>query len=136
MVKVSTSCLPNEYQCGVTCIDLGRRCDTRPDCPDGEDEEDCETYECPVTHFKCDNHFCVPSELVCDFDDHCGDGSDEHQCRHRDPTGDYYVPGTPSDDGWVALCTPGERGEEEMPLKSIQEDYFKIPLECCCRRLR
>ncbi|XP_071549649.1 uncharacterized protein [Panulirus ornatus] len=76
-------CLPNEFQCAETCIDLVHRCNTIPDCPDGTDEDKCETFMCPVTHFKCNNHFCVPSEDVCDFHDHCGDGSDEHQCHHR-----------------------------------------------------
>ncbi|XP_068222848.1 G-protein coupled receptor GRL101-like [Palaemon carinicauda] len=77
-------CLPNEYQCDETCIDLVHRCDMVLDCPDGADERNCETYVCPATHFKCNNHFCVPTEQVCDFHDHCGDGSDEHQCHHRE----------------------------------------------------
>ncbi|XP_042207476.1 G-protein coupled receptor GRL101-like [Homarus americanus] len=76
-------CLPNEYQCGETCIDLVRRCDTHPDCPDAADEVNCETYACPVSYFKCNNHYCVPSEHVCDFYDHCGDASDELECHHR-----------------------------------------------------
>ncbi|XP_064080613.1 G-protein coupled receptor GRL101-like [Macrobrachium nipponense] len=77
-------CLPNEFQCDETCIDLVHRCDMVMDCPDGADERNCETYVCPATHFKCNNHFCVPTENVCDFHDHCGDGSDEHQCHHRE----------------------------------------------------
>ncbi|XP_069948174.1 G-protein coupled receptor GRL101 isoform X2 [Cherax quadricarinatus] len=77
-------CLPNEYQCGETCIDNMRLCDTRIDCVDAADEANCETYACPVGHFKCNNHFCVPSEHVCDFHDHCGDGSDEQECHHRE----------------------------------------------------
>lgn len=39
-----------------------------------------ETHVCPITHFKCANYFCVPTDKVCDFKDDCGDGSDEHQC--------------------------------------------------------
>ncbi|XP_069171358.1 G-protein coupled receptor GRL101 isoform X3 [Procambarus clarkii] len=77
-------CLPNEYQCGETCIDQMRRCDTRQDCADAADETSCETFACPVSHFKCNNHYCVPSEHVCDFHDHCGDGSDELECHHRE----------------------------------------------------
>ncbi|XP_045121352.1 LOW QUALITY PROTEIN: G-protein coupled receptor GRL101-like [Portunus trituberculatus] len=76
-------CLPNEFECKDSCIDETRRCDTFRDCPDGADELNCDTYVCPATFFKCNNHFCVPSELVCDFDDHCGDGSDEQLCHHR-----------------------------------------------------
>ncbi|XP_069171156.1 G-protein coupled receptor GRL101 [Procambarus clarkii] len=76
-------CLPNEFQCGASCIDLVYRCDTFPHCSEGQDEHHCETFVCPASHFKCNNHFCVPSEQVCDFHDHCGDGSDEHHCHHR-----------------------------------------------------
>jgi Low-density lipoprotein receptor domain class A. len=39
-----------------------------------------EAYVCPVTHFKCNNHFCIPSDKVCNFVDDCGDGSDENKC--------------------------------------------------------
>ena len=39
-----------------------------------------EAYVCPVTHFKCNNHFCIPSDKVCNFFDDCGDGSDENKC--------------------------------------------------------
>jgi hypothetical protein len=39
-----------------------------------------ETYVCPVTHFKCNNHFCIPGDNVCNFVDDCGDGSDENKC--------------------------------------------------------
>lgn len=39
-----------------------------------------ETHVCPITHFKCANYFCVPTDKVCDFNDDCGDGSDELQC--------------------------------------------------------
>ena len=39
-----------------------------------------ETYVCPETHFKCNNHFCIPTENVCDFQDNCGDNSDEEAC--------------------------------------------------------
>nr|CAD7568120.1 unnamed protein product [Timema californicum] len=39
-----------------------------------------ESFVCPVTHFKCLNHLCVPVDDVCNFVDDCGDGSDEHKC--------------------------------------------------------
>lgn len=38
-------------------------------------------YNCPQTHTKCDNHFCVSRDKWCDFVDDCGDNSDEAICR-------------------------------------------------------
>uniref|UniRef100_T1IEK6 Uncharacterized protein n=1 Tax=Rhodnius prolixus TaxID=13249 RepID=T1IEK6_RHOPR len=39
---VSTSgCLPNEFRCTNTCVDLVKRCDRKADCPNAEDELDC-----------------------------------------------------------------------------------------------
>ena len=39
-----------------------------------------ETYSCPETHSKCENHKCIPNEAVCDFNDDCGDNSEETNC--------------------------------------------------------
>ncbi|KAG8275825.1 hypothetical protein J6590_078380 [Homalodisca vitripennis] len=75
-------CLANEFSCGNSCVALVKRCDRHLDCFHGEDEEDCNTYKCPPTHFNCNNHFCVPLHSVCDFIDHCGDGSDEINCQN------------------------------------------------------
>lgn len=44
-----------------------------------------EVYECPSTHSKCQNHFCVPRDVLCNFKNDCGDGSDEENC------GKFYV---------------------------------------------
>ncbi|KAG8295628.1 hypothetical protein J6590_075907 [Homalodisca vitripennis] len=76
-------CLANEFRCSNSCVALVRRCDRHQDCETGEDEEDCQSYLCPITHYKCKNHFCVPLHSVCDFSDDCGDGSDELGCPHR-----------------------------------------------------
>ncbi|KAL4218463.1 hypothetical protein ACF0H5_023197 [Mactra antiquata] len=77
-------CLPNEFQCNSTsCIDVIKRCDRHPDCHDGEDEINCETYMCPETHSKCANHYCVPNEDLCNYDNDCGDNSDEENCDYR-----------------------------------------------------
>uniref|UniRef100_T1JCU6 EGF-like domain-containing protein n=1 Tax=Strigamia maritima TaxID=126957 RepID=T1JCU6_STRMM len=76
-------CLPNEFFCNGTCIDSMLRCDTKSDCSDGSDEDDCKTYLCPYTHFKCNNHFCIAGDSVCNFVNDCGDNSDEQNCLHR-----------------------------------------------------
>ncbi|XP_042874255.1 G-protein coupled receptor GRL101-like isoform X2 [Penaeus japonicus] len=82
-------CLETEYECKDICIDKLSRCDNMKDCEDGEDEEDCDTWPCPMHHFKCNNSKCIPSVAVCNFVDNCGDGSDEsvcpnHKCFHPD----------------------------------------------------
>ncbi|XP_075225702.1 G-protein coupled receptor GRL101-like [Lycorma delicatula] len=76
-------CLPNEFRCSNSCVDLVKRCDRHKDCEGGEDEQECNTYLCPVTHFKCTNHFCIPLDSFCDFKDDCGDNSDEIMCERR-----------------------------------------------------
>lgn len=38
-----------------------------------------DTYTCPKTHFKCQNHFCIPNVNTCDFVNDCGDNSDEYE---------------------------------------------------------
>ncbi|XP_069175478.1 G-protein coupled receptor GRL101 [Procambarus clarkii] len=76
-------CLPDEYQCRNTCIDALKRCDTESNCDGGEDEQHCETWVCPASHYKCTNGLCVPSYAVCNFVDDCHDNSDEQQCHYR-----------------------------------------------------
>ncbi|XP_069184939.1 G-protein coupled receptor GRL101 isoform X2 [Procambarus clarkii] len=78
-------CKPGEYQCQDTCIDALWRCDTVEDCDGGEDEEHCETWECPVSHYKCTNGLCIQSDAVCNFVDDCHDGSDEDSDAHKCP---------------------------------------------------
>nr|ARK36624.1 G-protein coupled receptor GRL101 [Sagmariasus verreauxi] len=106
-------CLPNEYQCRDECIDILRRCDTTRDCTAGEDEEHCETWVCPMSHYKCTNGLCVPSYAVCNFVDDCGDASDEHNCHYRKcfysefkcDNGDCIRPGLVCDD--IQDCSDG-----------------------------
>ncbi|XP_014663557.1 PREDICTED: G-protein coupled receptor GRL101-like [Priapulus caudatus] len=80
-------CMENEFQCNDTCIDILFRCDGKIDCGDNKDEDDCESYVCPLSHIKCDNHKCVWSDKVCDYVDDCGDGSDEKNCQVQEHVG-------------------------------------------------
>ncbi|XP_034667265.1 basement membrane-specific heparan sulfate proteoglycan core protein isoform X12 [Drosophila subobscura] len=78
----SPECQPNEYRCrSGHCIDAGKRCDYRVDCPDGDDEnEECRT-ECKEHEFLCfDRQFCINATQHCDGYYDCKDFSDEQNC--------------------------------------------------------
>ncbi|XP_034139577.1 basement membrane-specific heparan sulfate proteoglycan core protein isoform X23 [Drosophila guanche] len=78
----SPECQPNEYRCrSGHCIDAGKRCDYRVDCPDGDDEnEECRT-ECKDHEFLCfDRQFCINATQHCDGYYDCKDFSDEQNC--------------------------------------------------------
>ncbi|XP_046578540.1 G-protein coupled receptor GRL101-like [Haliotis rubra] len=67
------------------CINRTLVCNGISECPDGRDESplECVTYECPSTHFKCNNDFCIPKDKMCNFIDDCQDNSDEINCNRR-----------------------------------------------------
>ncbi|XP_015042334.2 basement membrane-specific heparan sulfate proteoglycan core protein isoform X26 [Drosophila pseudoobscura] len=77
----SPECQPNEYRCrSGHCIDAGKRCDYRVDCPDGDDEnEECPRVACPWHTMAC-NGTCVNRRIRCDGKRDCSDGRDERDC--------------------------------------------------------
>ncbi|XP_038077374.1 low-density lipoprotein receptor-related protein 2-like [Patiria miniata] len=57
------------------CIPLRKKCDRRPDCYEGEDEDDC---ECKKSEFRCKRRGgCIAKTRVCDGRADCFDKSDE-----------------------------------------------------------
>ncbi|XP_050705682.1 very low-density lipoprotein receptor-like isoform X1 [Eriocheir sinensis] len=52
-------------------------CDGNRDCPDGDDEQDC---ECSADKFLCDKTKCIPNTWLCDGDEDCEDKTDEQDC--------------------------------------------------------
>ena len=63
-------CAQGEVPCGgqnqTGCVNAQWICDGEQDCPDGGDEEDCESRACEPNRFRCENDKCVLWSSVCD----------------------------------------------------------------------
>uniref|UniRef100_A0A1Y1LMI9 Sortilin-related receptor n=1 Tax=Photinus pyralis TaxID=7054 RepID=A0A1Y1LMI9_PHOPY len=86
------TCSHNEYQCtSGECIELSWVCDGSRDCPQGEEEENCDGIRhCSGDEFKCRmDGTCVPLTDVCNGHKDCPDGTDESACStdHNVPSG-------------------------------------------------
>lgn len=94
-------CTPDEYRC-ITgeCIQSRFRCDSKQDCPNGDDEDSikCLWYTpnlCPKSQFLChDKTKCIDKKLQCNNVNDCSDGSDEKSCESKhtcDPSNTFYL---------------------------------------------
>lgn len=76
-------CLEEEFFCeSGACIPRDKLCDGRPNCIDGEDEEEefCRNYPCPEERsFRCPGGACVHVNF-CDGIPDCADAYDESDC--------------------------------------------------------
>ncbi|XP_041450431.1 basement membrane-specific heparan sulfate proteoglycan core protein isoform X4 [Drosophila obscura] len=79
---ISFECQPNEYRCrSGHCIDAGKRCDYREDCPDGDDENEECPAACSGMEYQCrDGTRCISVSQQCDGHADCSDGDDEEHC--------------------------------------------------------
>lgn len=83
-------CKPDEYRCSTgECILSHYRCDSKQDCPRGDDEDavKCLHYVpnvCPKSQFLChDKTKCLDKKLRCNNVNDCDDGSDENDCGSK-----------------------------------------------------
>jgi hypothetical protein len=79
-------CTNDMYLCsdGKTCIHISQKCDGVKQCPNADDEIECNAFTCIRGFTKCkDNLQCISTELICDSKNvDCNDGSDEgKQCQ-------------------------------------------------------
>nr|XP_037284195.1 MAM and LDL-receptor class A domain-containing protein 2-like [Rhipicephalus microplus] len=76
---------PGEFSCGSSnssCIPGLLLCDGVPDCPNAEDEKQCDGRDtCPENYYYCrDPSSCLHQSKLCDGRADCSDGSDESIC--------------------------------------------------------
>ncbi|KAL1439869.1 hypothetical protein MTO96_009701 [Rhipicephalus appendiculatus] len=76
---------PGEFSCGSSndsCIPRLLLCDGVPDCPNAEDERQCDGKDtCPEGYYYCrDPSSCLHQSKLCDGRPDCSDGSDESLC--------------------------------------------------------
>ncbi|XP_034667240.1 basement membrane-specific heparan sulfate proteoglycan core protein isoform X9 [Drosophila subobscura] len=90
----SPECQPNEYRCrSGHCIDAGKRCDYRVDCPDGDDENEECPAACSGMEYQCrDGTRCISVSQQCDGHADCSDGDDEEHCDGIVPKLRYTCP--------------------------------------------
>ncbi|XP_071956697.1 low-density lipoprotein receptor-related protein 4-like [Antedon mediterranea] len=79
------NCEKDEFTCELEsgdceCIAVQWICDGDKDCPNGQDELNCESSTCSSNQIACANGKCISKSWQCDLDNDCGDASDEIGC--------------------------------------------------------
>ncbi|KAK3736059.1 hypothetical protein RRG08_063052 [Elysia crispata] len=75
----------DQYKCKsffLVCIPPFWKCDGESDCPDGDDEENCQVQSCMSNLYECQgSHQCLNPLWVCDGDIDCPLADDERDCE-------------------------------------------------------
>ena len=83
LMNISEPCPDTHYRCATFrfhCLPIYTRCNELYDCPDYEDERDCEDITCPGLYRCRDSTVCVHVDHVCDGWSQCPQRDDEWLC--------------------------------------------------------
>nr|XP_037874357.1 basement membrane-specific heparan sulfate proteoglycan core protein isoform X3 [Bombyx mori] len=89
---------PDDYRCDTDeCISRNWVCNGHFECPNGEDEADCNstivsTPTCDENSWQCRSGQCIPSSSYCDNVYNCYDRSDEADCLPSTPAYENEYP--------------------------------------------
>jgi len=91
---LAPACEASKYQCEgtTTCLNYTWRCDDIEDCPNQDDERNCESSTCPEdTHWRCPSTGrCIRASWKCDGDLDCDNGEDEKNCIKNNCADDWF----------------------------------------------
>ncbi|KAK2588774.1 hypothetical protein KPH14_001654 [Odynerus spinipes] len=140
--KLISLCDKNQFTCkNGECVGRESRCNSRYDCKDRSDEENCETPKCKADEFQCHEGGCISKYLVCNMDPDCADFSDETNCGSRTCGPDDFLcqSGECIPNSWVcdgeSNCEDGSDEHENCMPKSCKEDMYKCNNNNCIGKL-
>ena len=110
------------------------------DCPGSEDEEDCESYQCPG-YYRCrDSHICLHPSHLCDKYNHCPQQDDQRFCHIHCPKvctcqGFEFTCKTHFNASSFPLARYIDASNSDMTLDMFRHNYLLIHLNLSYCRL-
>ena len=87
-----TVCDDGEFSCKNShCIPKSWKCDGSADCPEGDDELNCDDACASSDLFQCLDKSCITIGWVCDGEDDCNQGEDERDCNTTSIENNFYL---------------------------------------------